>query len=108
MKSFDINNPPKTLRISKLTLPDDPEIEIHVPYDGLSHKVLRNFNQFSEKQLLEYQVDMMKNWGDITLTLSYSHEYIAIYEAKRNSKFRKYLRNKELGVWDFYKKYGSE
>jgi hypothetical protein len=100
MKTFDKQNPPKRLRISQLCLPEDGSFLIDVPNptNCLLNNRLQNFNHFSRAQLAEYQVNMLKRWGDIVLTLSRSSDYSCTYKAKYNSRFRKYMRASQLGV----------
>jgi len=97
MQYFKTTKPPKTLRISELCLPRNSyftqnyAISVPEPHNSLSMRVLRNFNKFSAGQLADYKKVMIKKWGDIVLTRSYSSSSTVVYTAKYSSNYRKRL-----------------
>ena len=113
MKYFDINNPPKRLRISQLTLPEQNwftfrySIQVPNPFNSLSVIELRNFNKFSAGQLAEYQAHMKAKWGDLVLTLIYSDSYKAEYRAVYASKYRNMLRDSDIAIARSLKSIGN-
>jgi len=113
MKYFPTSNPPKSLRISELRLPrlnwfvHNYEILVPDHYNGLEMNALRNFNKFSPSQLAEYKHFMLKNFGDIVLTLRYSDDYRAEYYPTYASNYRKRLHNSELSIARWLERYGN-
>jgi len=94
----------KKLKISDITLPVDRDTSIIVPHYFETYKsvLVRNFNQYSEKQLNEYKQKFINRWGDLTLSLLNCSEYSAIYVARYKSKFLQHKNRLDQHIIEQY------